>query len=207
MTPKTLYLVLPCYNEAAVILETAKRLQAILCSLTSQQLISNKSKVLFVNDGSTDSTWEIIEGLHHTDKMFSGLNLTRNQGHQQALLAGLMVAKDHCDFVISLDADLQDDIEIIPEMIAKYHNGHDIVYGVRGDRKADTGFKRITATLFYQCFKGLGGEIIPHHADFRLMSKRALDSLSEFQEVNLFLRGLVPLLGYDHDIVYYTRGE
>lgn len=207
MNPKTLYLVLPCYNEADVILETAKRLQAKLSFLMEHRLISKKSKVLFVNDGSTDQTWTLIKNLHQYNKTFSGLNLTRNCGHQQALLAGLMVAKDQCDFIISMDADLQDDIDVISEMVVKYHAGSDIVYGVREDRKADTGFKRITATLFYKCFKGLGGEIVPHHADFRLMSQRALMSLSEFQEVNLFLRGLVPLLGYDDDIVYYTRAK
>jgi len=207
MMPKSLYIVLPCYNEAQVIPETAQRLKIKLKSLIEQQQISSHSKIVFVNDGSTDQTWSLIQNLHDEDQLFSGIDLTRNQGHQNALLAGLMTIKDFCDIAISMDADLQDDIELIDQMILKYNEGCDIVYGVREDRKTDTRFKRGTATLYYKFFKKLGGKIISHHADFRLMSKRVLMSLSEFQEVNLFLRGIVPLLGYDHDIVFYTRVE
>lgn len=206
MRPKSLFIVLPCYNEAQVILETAKRLKIKVKSLIEQHQITSDSKIVFVNDGSTDQTWSLIQNLHDEDQLVSGINLTRNQGHQNALLAGLMTVKDFCDITISMDADLQDDIEVIDQMIIKYNEGSDIVYGVREDRKSDTRFKRGSATLYYKLFKKLGGSIVAHHADFRLMSKRALESLSEFQEVNLFLRGVVPLLGYDHSIVFYTRG-
>jgi len=206
MMPKSLYIVLPCYNEDQVILETAKRLKVKLKSLITQQQISSHSKIVFINDGSTDQTWALIQSLHDEDQLFSGINLTRNQGHQNALLAGLMTVKDFCDVAISMDVDLQDDIEVIDQMIIKYNEGNDIVYGVRENRMSDTRFKRVSANLYYKLLKKLGGNIIPHHADFRLMSKRAIKRLSEFQEVNLFLRGIIPLLGYDHGIVFYTRG-
>ena len=201
----SLYIVLPCYNEAQVIPETAKRLKIKLQCLIENQRISSASKIVFVNDGSVDQTWSLIQDLHNEDHLFSGINLTRNQGHQNALLAGLMTIRDLCDITISMDVDLQDDIEAIDQMIIKYNEGKDIVYGVREDRNSDTIFKRLTATLYYKLFKRLGGDIVAHHADFRLMSKRALESLAEFQEVNLFLRGIVPLLGFDYDIVLYTR--
>ena len=207
MMPQALYIILPCYNEAQVIPETARRLKIKLKSLIEQQQVSSHSKIVFVNDGSTDQTWSLIRNLHREDHLFSGINLTRNQGHQNALLAGLMIVKNLCDITISMDADLQDDIEAIDQMIIKYNEGNDIVYGVREDRKMDTRFKRATATLYYKLFKKLGGDIIANHADFRLMSRRALISLSEFQEVNLFLRGIIPLLGYDYDIVLYTRSK
>jgi len=207
MIPKTLYIVIPCFNEAQVITETAKRLKIKLESLIEQQQVSSSSKIVFVNDGSTDQTWSLIHNLHEEDQLFSGINLTRNQGHQNALLAGLMTVKDLCDVTISMDADLQDDIDAIDQMISKYNEGSDIVYGVREDRNSDTVFKRSSATLYYKLFKKLGGSIVSNHADFRLLSKCALDSLAQFQEVNLFLRGIVPLLGYDHDIIYYTRGK
>ena len=175
--------------------------------LIKQHKISEASKILFINDGSTDKTWDIIKTLHAEDHLFSGLNLTRNCGHQHALMAGLMKSKDLCDITISMDADLQDDQHVIDQMIEKYYEGSAIVYGVRNDRNRDTFFKRQTASLYYRLLKHLVSDIIPNHADFRLMSRKALNSLSEFKEVNLFLRGIIPLLGYSHDIVYYTRGE
>jgi len=208
MNPKTLYLVLPCYNEAAVIKETAKRLQNKLSVLIQQGKVANTSKIVFVNDGSNDQTWQMIEDLHRFDEVFSGLHLPRNHGHQQALLAGLMAVKNLCDITISMDADLQDDIDAIDHMLEKYEEGNDIVYAVRNNRDTDTWFKRKSASVYYRLLKGFGGNhIIAHHADYRLMSRQALAGLSEFKEVNLFLRGMIPLLGFRHEIVYYTRGE
>ncbi|MBQ6757761.1 MAG: glycosyltransferase family 2 protein, partial [Selenomonadaceae bacterium] len=168
---------------------------------------SKQSRIVFVNDGSKDSTWKIIRELHAADKIFSGINLSRNRGHQNALLAGLMTVKGGADMVISMDADLQDDINAIDEMIDKFNDGFDIVYGVRSKRTTDTFFKRFTAESFYKLVKFLGGDIINNHADYRLMSKRALDGLAEFGEVNLFLRGLVPMIGYPSAVVYYERAE
>lgn len=204
---KTLYMILPCYNEEEVIHETAKRLKIKFNHLIKKNNISDQSKIVFVNDGSKDDTWSIINQLHQEDKIFSGLNLSRNCGHQNALLAGLMTVKNLCDFTISMDVDLQDDIDAIDEMIDKYNMGSHIVYGVRDNRKADTGFKRNTATLYYKILKSFGSDSIPNHADFRLMSQRALNGLAEFKEVNLFLRGLVPMIGYESDIVYYKRSK
>lgn len=201
-----LYMVIPCYNEEEVLPETAKRLKAKMTSLTERGLISPESRVLFVNDGSKDDTWQLIRGLHREDTLFSGLSLSRNRGHQNALLAGLMYAKDHCDMAISMDADLQDDIDAIDEMTAKYHEGCDVVYGVRNNRDTDTAFKRQTALMFYRLMTFCGAATVPNHADFRLMSRRALNGLAEFREVNLFLRGLVPMVGYKSDKVYYKRG-
>ena len=181
-----LYMVIPCYNEEEVLHETAKRLQEKLSALIESKKISEDSRIVFVNDGSSDSTWKIICDLHAQDKIFSGINLSKNRGHQNALLAGLMTAKNFADIVISMDADLQDDINAVDEMIEKYFGGADIVYGVRNKRKTD---------------------IIFNHADYRLMSKRALEGMAQFSEVNLFLRGLVPMIGYKSDIVYYERAE
>ena len=202
-----LYVVIPCYNEQEVLRETAKRLREKLRTLIAAENISEKSRIVFVNDGSKDSTWEIICELHGHDKIFSGINLSRNRGHQNALLAGLMTVKDCADIVISMDADLQDDINAVDEMISKYKAGFDIVYGVRSKRETDTFFKRFTAESFYKLIKFLGADIVDNHADYRLMSKRALNGLEQFGEVNLFLRGLVPMIGYPSAKVFYERAE
>ena len=202
-----LYIVIPCYNEQEVLRETAKRLREKFQKLMAAKNISAKSRIVFVNDGSKDSTWKIIRELHAQDKIFSGINLSRNRGHQNALLAGLMTVKNCADAVISMDADLQDDINAIDEMILKFKEGFDIVYGVRSKRETDTFFKRFTAESFYKLIKFLGGDIVNNHADYRLMSRRALDGLAQFGEVNLFLRGLVPMIGYPSAKVYYERAE
>lgn len=202
-----LYLVIPCYNEEEVLQETAKRLLVKINNMISKEMISKDSKILFVNDGSKDKTWSIIEELHNKDNIFSGINLSRNRGHQNALLAGLMTAKEYADMTISLDADLQDDVDVIDKFVEQYYEGSDVVYGVRSSRQTDTFFKKSTALLFYKFMKGLGVDMVYNHADYRLMSKRALYGLSEFTEVNLFLRGMVPLVGYKYSIVEYERHE
>ncbi|MBR5798746.1 MAG: glycosyltransferase family 2 protein [Lachnospiraceae bacterium] len=202
-----LYLVIPCYNEEEVLPETAGRLKEKINSLIAKEKISKESRIVFVNDGSKDRTWELIQQLHAQDEMFSGINLSRNRGHQNALLAGLMTVKDHADMVISMDADLQDDINAIDEMVDKYLSGIDIVYGVRSSRAKDTFFKKVTAEGFYRLMNAMGANTVFNHADYRLMSKRALEGLAEFKEVNLFLRGVVPMIGYSFDVVYYERGE
>ncbi len=205
--PTTTYIVIPCYNEEAVLPETARRVFKKITSLIQENMISPESRICFVDDGSVDRTWNIICQLHETDSLFTGIKLSRNRGHQNALLAGLMTAKDYADAVISMDADLQDDIEIIAEMLKQYHQGFDIVYGTRSLRKKDTFFKRFTAEGYYKLLRLMGVEIIYNHADFRLMSKRSLNGLAEFEEVNLFLRGLVPLIGYPYTTVSYERNE
>jgi glycosyltransferase involved in cell wall biosynthesis len=202
-----LYVVIPCYNEEEVLPETAKRMKEKMNALIESKKISNQSRVVFVNDGSKDKTWEIITTLHAQDKLYSGINLSRNRGHQNALLSGLMTAKDYADMVISMDADLQDDINAIDAMVDKYLDGCDIVYGVRSKRATDTFFKRFTAEAFYRLMNKLGANTVFNHADYRLMSKRALEGLAEFKEVNLFLRGIVPMIGYKSDIVTYERSE
>ncbi len=202
-----LYLVIPCYNEEEVLAETAKRLKEKVDSLIEKEKIHKESHIVFVNDGSKDRTWELIQKLHEEDKVFSGINLSRNRGHQNALLAGLMTVKEHADMVISMDADLQDDINAVDEMIDKYLKGIDIVYGVRSSRAKDTFFKKVTAEGFYRLMNMMGANTVFNHADYRLMSRRALEGLSEFKEVNLFLRGVVPMIGYSFDVVYYERGE
>ncbi|MBQ7198630.1 MAG: glycosyltransferase [Selenomonadaceae bacterium] len=202
-----LYIVVPCYNEEEVLRETARRLREKILALIEVEKISADSKIVFVNDGSKDLTWKIICELHAADKIFGGINLSRNRGHQNALLAGLMTVKDFADAVISMDADLQDDINAVDKMIDKYIEGYDIVYGVRSKRATDTFFKRFTAESFYKLIKILGADVVNNHADYRLMSKRALNGLAEFEEVNLFLRGLVPMIGYPSTIVYYERAE
>lgn len=202
-----LYIVVPCYNEEEVLPETSRRLKEKLDSLMAAGTISEKSRILFVNDGSKDKTWQLIEGLHAQDPVFSGVDLSRNRGHQNALLAGLMTAKDKCDMAISMDADLQDDVDAVDAMVDKYYAGCDIVYGVRSSRKKDTFFKRFTAEGFYRVMNFLGAETVFNHADYRLMSKRALEGLAEFKEVNLFLRGIVPMIGYTAGTVEYERGE
>ena len=202
-----LYMVIPCYNEEEVLPETSKRLRETINSLIEKGKIDKESRIVFVNDGSKDKTWEIIKTLHEEDPVFSGINLTRNRGHQNALLAGLMTVMDYADMAISMDADLQDDVDAIDEMIDKYLDGIDIVYGVRSSRAKDTFFKKATAEGFYKIMNSMGANTVFNHADYRLMSKRALEGLSRFQEVNLFLRGIVPMIGYPTDVVYYERGE
>ena len=204
---KILYLVIPCYNEEEVLADTAGKLDKKMKELMAEGLIDVKSRIIFFNDGSMDLTWKIIEDLHNKDTLFGGINLTRNRGHQNALLAGLMTVKDDADIVISLDADLQDDINVFEEMLRKNNEGYDVVYGVRNDRKKDSFFKRHTAQMFYKLTNKLGGDLIYNHADFRLMSRRALEGLAQFEEVNLFLRGIVPLIGYPSTIVEYERKE
>lgn len=202
-----LYLVIPCYNEEEVLPETSKQLRAKMETLMAAGKISKESRIVFVNDGSKDRTWEIIEFLHKENPLFQGIKLSRNKGHQNALLAGLMTVKEHCDMAISMDADLQDDIDAIDGMLEKYAEGCDIVYGVRNARDTDTAFKRKTAEGYYKVMGLLGADIVYNHADYRLMSKRALDGLEQFKEVNLFLRGVVPMIGYKSDKVYYARKE
>lgn len=202
-----LYIVIPCYNEEAVLLETASRLREKMHSLMSEGIITDDSKVILVDDGSSDKTWELITKIHYSDRMFSGCKLTRNQGHQNALLSGLDCARGKCDAVISMDADLQDDINVIDEFVKKYEEGNEIVYGVRSSRISDTFFKCKTAGIFYKLMKLMGAEIVTNHADYRLLGSRALEGLFEFNEVNLFLRGIVPLVGYKSAKVYYDRKE
>lgn len=202
-----LYMVIPCYNEEEVLHETARQLKEKYKKLISGNKISEKSRIVFVNDGSKDRTWSIIKELHEQDKLFSGVNLSRNRGHQNALLGGLMTVKDCADMVISMDADLQDDIGVIDDMVEEYYKGNDIVYGARSKREKDSFFKRFTAESFYKLTNALGGEVVFNHADCRLMSKRALEGLAEFNEVNLFLRGIVPMIGYPSTIVTYERNE
>lgn len=204
---KILYLVIPCYNEEEVLRDTAEKLKDKMNDMIARRIIAQASRIIFVNDGSMDLTWRIIETLHAEDKLFGGINLTRNRGHQNALLGGLLTVKDDADMVISLDADLQDDIEVLETMVMKYYEGYDVVYGVRSDRKKDSFFKRFTAQTFYKLTRNLGGELVYNHADFRLMSHRAIEGLEEFKEVNLFLRGIVPLIGYPSTTVEYERKE
>lgn len=200
-----LYIVIPCYNEEEVLPETVKQMCEKVDRLIKSGKIDEKSKVLLVDDGSKDKTWELIVGFSASQKYIEGVKLSRNKGHQNALLAGLMTAKPHCDMAISIDADLQDDINAIDKMVDDYLGGSDVVYGVRSSRKKDTFFKRTTAQGYYKVMKALGVDIIYNHADFRLMSSRALDGLESFSEVNLFLRGIVPLVGYRYSIVTYER--
>lgn len=204
---KTLYVVIPCYNEEEVLKETSRQLHEKFKNLISQKKITAKSKIMYVNDGSRDKTWELIEQISKEDILFTGISLSRNRGHQNALLAGLMTAKEYADVVISMDADLQDDINAIDKMLEKYEEGCDIVYGVRNKREKDSWFKRTTAEGFYKFMKFMGVDIIFNHADYRLASKRVLDNLSDYHEVNLFLRGMFPLIGYKSDVVYYERAK
>lgn len=204
----TLYIVVPCYKEEEVLPETSKRLRAKMRALMDAGWISTKSRVMFVNDGSSDNTWPIIQALHEQEpEMFSGVNLSRNRGHQNALLAGMLTAVRDADMMISMDADLQDDINAIDAMVDAYHEGYDIVYGVRSKRDTDTFFKRFTAEGFYKVMKALGVDIVFNHADYRLMSRRAVEGLAQFSEVNLFLRGIVPQIGYRWTTVTYERAE
>ena len=202
-----LYMVIPCYNEEEVLPETTKRLEKKLSELIKKKIISEKSKVMYVNDGSKDKTWELIKKINKDNPMFTGICLSRNRGHQNALVAGLLTAKEYADVVISMDADLQDDINAIDEMLEKYYDGCDIVYGVRSARKTDTFFKRVTAEGFYKFMQMMGVDVVYNHADYRLTSKKVLNNFQDYKEVNLFLRGIFPLIGYKSDKVYYERAE
>ena len=202
-----LMVVIPCYNEEEVLPETSRRLVDKMDSLVKKGLITPDSRVLLVNDGSRDRTWEMITELNRQNPLFEGVKLSRNRGHQNALLAGLMTARNRCDISISMDADLQDDMDAMDRFIEKYNEGCDVVCGVRNKRETDTFFKRETALMFYRLMKALGVDITFNHADYRLMSNRALEALSQFEEVNLFLRGLAPLVGFQSDVVYYDRSE
>lgn len=203
----TLYLVLPCYNEEEVLKQSASTLENKITNLILTKKISPSSKILFVNDGSKDKTWSIIHKLSEGNALFCGISLSHNVGHQNALLAGLMTARQYADVIISLDADLQQDINAIDEMLVQYENGCEIVYGVRNSRNTDSAFKKISALAFYKFMQFLGCNVIKNHADYRLMSKKALDALSEYHEVNLFLRGLIPLLGFQTGTVYFDVKE
>ena len=202
-----LYIAVPCYNEEEVLPDSSGKLCAKMQKMMAQSKITEDSRIVFIDDGSKDKTWEIISKLHSENEIYQGIKLSRNRGHQNALLCGLMTLKDKCDAVISIDADLQDDIEVFDEMVEKFEDGCDVVYGVRSKRETDTFFKRFTAEAYYKVLDKMGAKIIFNHADFRLMSARALESFSEFKEVNLFLRGLVPMVGYKSDIVTYERSE
>ncbi len=201
-------MVIPCYNEEEVLRVTAERMREKYISLAQQKLISPESRIVFVNDGSKDSTWDIIRELHEVSpNLFSGIDLAHNSGHQNAVLAGLMTVKDICDISITMDADLQDDINAVDEMVKKYYEGNQVVYGVRSSRKTDTFFKKFTAESFYKFMKLMGADVVYNHADFRLMSRRVLEELAGFKEVNLFLRGMVPLIGFKSCSVFYERSE
>lgn len=200
-----LAIVVPCYNEEEVLRETSARLKSVIDNMIGKDKISSSSYVLFVNDGSRDLTWSIITDLHESNKVFKGLNLARNVGHQNALVSGLEFVTDKCDIAVSIDADLQDDVDVIEQMVDKYSLGNDIVYGVRSSRDKDTFFKKNSALFFYKVMRFLGVDTVYNHADYRLMSSRALKQLSLFKEKNLFLRGIVPLIGYKTEKVYYKR--
>ena len=202
-----LYIVIPCYNEEEVLNETIKVMKKKMNELIKKKEISKDSKVMFINDGSNDKTWAMIKEVSYKNSLFTGLSLSRNRGHQNALVAGLLTAKNYADMVISIDVDLQDDVNAIDLMIEKYKNGCQIVYGVRNARKKDCFFKRFTAESFYKIMLKMGVDIVYNHADYRLTSKRVLEEFAGFPEVNLFLRGIFPLIGFKSDIVYYERGE
>ena len=207
MMKNILYIVIPCYNEEEVLNETIKVMKKKMHELIKKKEISKDSKVLFVNDGSSDKTWQMIKEISRKNSLFTGISLSHNRGHQNALVAGLLTAKDYADMVVSIDADLQDDINAIDLMIEKYKNGCEIVYGVRNSRKKDSFFKRVTAESFYKIMMKMGVDIVYNHADYRLTSKRVLEEFTNYQEVNLFLRGIFPLIGFKSDIVYYERGK
>ena len=205
---KTLYIVVPCYKEQEVLPETSKRLKAKMKALIAAGKVSEKSRIMFVNDGSSDNTWPMIAELHEKEPdVFSGVNLSRNRGHQNAVLAGMLTAVNYADMIITMDADLQDDINAVDGMVDAYHAGYEVVYGVRSKRDTDTFFKRFTAEGFYKVMKALGVDIVFNHADYRLMSRRAVEGLAQFTEVNLFLRGIVPQIGYKWTTVTYERAE
>lgn len=203
----TLFIVVPCYNEQEVLTETTRVLLDKLARMEKDRLCSENSRIVYVDDGSRDDTWPLITRLQEDNPAVRGLKLSRNRGHQNALLAGLMTVKEECDCAVSMDADLQDDVEVLSEFVRKFREGCDVVYGVRNSRETDTAFKRSTAQGFYKVMHLLGAEVVYNHADYRLMSRRALQALSEYKEVNLFLRGIVPLIGFRSDYVYYDRHE
>ena len=203
----TAYFVIPCYNEEAVLPETTRRMTDKLNAMRAAGLIGEKSRILYVDDGSKDRTWELVSQFNRENPWVEGVKLSHNRGHQHALLCGLMSAMPRCDAAISMDADLQDDIDALDQFVKKFQEGCDVVYGVRNKRDTDTWFKRTTAEGFYKVMQLLGVDVVFNHADYRLMSKRALEALSEYREVNLFLRGIVPLIGYRSDYVYYDRHE
>ena len=202
-----LAIVVPCYNEEEMLPLTTKELTGVLSDLITKQKIAPDSYILYVDDGSKDSTWELIRKFHEEEKKVFGLKLGGNVGHQNALTAGMLNAMEHADIMISIDADLQDDTAVMEEMVDKFHEGKDIVYGVRNDRKKDSFFKRTTAQMFYKVMAAFGVKTVYNHADYRLMSKRALQEFSKYQEINLYLRGVMPLIGYETDCVYYERKE
>lgn len=203
----TLYIVIPCYNEEEVLPITAPEFLKELQHLQNEGLVSNKSRIMFVNDGSNDSTWDIIKRLSHENPSFVGISQSRNRGHQSSLLAGLNEATDKCDITISIDCDGQDDITVMEDMVKKYLEGNEVVYGVRNSRDTDSAFKRTTAQGFYKFLNFMGAEVVYNHADYRLISARVLKEFADFKEVNLFLRGLVPLVGFSSTLVYYARRE
>ncbi|MBR4914650.1 MAG: glycosyltransferase family 2 protein [Clostridiales bacterium] len=206
MTP-ILYLVIPCYNEEQVLPLTSGKFKAKLEELIEAGKISENSRVMFVNDGSKDTTWDILSSLCEEDKKYCAISLAHNRGHQNALIAGLMEAKKFADITISMDCDGQDDINAITQMVDEYAKGSEIVFGVRNDRSTDSWFKRTTAQSYYKFLRGMGVDIIPDHADYRLMSARVLNALEGYGEVNLFLRGIIPQLGFKQSVVYYSRAE
>lgn len=205
--PPHLAIIIPCYNEALILNETASVLWNVLSELIGRQKVAEGSFLLFVNDGSSDDSWQVIRQLHAENPAIKGLNLTSNSGQQNALMAGLMTIRKRVDACISMDADLQDDVSVIERMVDQYRAGFDMVYGVRRSREADSLFKRYTAGMFYKLMTSLGAKTIDNHADFRLMSRRAIEQLSYYKERNLFLRGIVPCLGYPSARVYYDRTE
>lgn len=207
MRGNVLYIVIPCYNEEEVLCETAKRLTDKLHRMILDQVVSDQSRMVFVDDGSKDRTWELIRELHASNPLVLGIKSSRNRGHQNTLLAGLFTVKDDCDMAVSMDADLQDDIEVLDQFVKKYEEGCEIVYGVRSARKTDTFFKKFTAESFYKLMSHMGVDIVYNHADYRLMSKRAIEELENYKEVNLFLRGIVPMIGFKSGIVEYERHE
>ena len=207
MRGNVLYIVIPCYNEEEVLCETAKRLTDKLHRMISDQVVSDQSRMVFVDDGSKDRTWELIRELHASNPLVLGIKSSRNRGHQNTLLAGLFTVKDDCDMAVSMDADRQDDIEVLDQFVKKYEEGCEIVYGVRSARKTDTFFKKFTAESFYKLMSHMGVDIVYNHADYRLMSKRAIEELENYKEVNLFLRGIVPMIGFKSGIVEYERHE
>lgn len=202
-----LYLVAPCYNEEEALPTTARVMREKLGRLIKEKKISSRSKIMFVNDGSSDDTWKIIHGLCQQDPVFCGLSFSRNYGHQSAILAGMLTARSHADMVVTIDADLQQDIEALDRFIACYQRGCEIVYGVRNDRNTDGFFKKTSAGIFYKLMHLLGCRVMSNHADYRLLSRRALDALAEHKEVNLFLRGLIPTMGFTSDVVYFDVKE
>ena len=207
MQNTVLYVVIPCYNEEEVLPETIRRMGQLFTAMMAEGQIAPQSRIVFVYDGSKDATWQLISEVSRRDARFRGIKLAQNAGHQNALLAGLMTVKDSCDCCISIDADLQDDIGAIPKFVTEFDRGSDVVYGVRSRRDTDSGFKRVSAKAFYQLMRILGADVIDNHADYRLMSRRALMALAEFPEVNLFLRGVVRLVGFPSSTVYYERTE